>query len=120
RLTGEKKIVAEQDVIHEYGRKVTLRQDEVQMRDRITQRFQSSGLQVPLSDELFDALKLDRMLARKIVQLLMKENILIKINDEIVIHHDAIEKLVRDVKNLKTKNPKLDVGEFKELTDVKI
>ena len=73
-------------LIHEYGRKVTLKADEEQIRSQLAERFQSLGLQVPTPDELIDSLKLDRNTARKIVQLLLKENVLVKINDEIVVH----------------------------------
>ena len=117
-LVSEKKIAIAQDIVHEFGRKVTLKQDEEQMRDRIAERFQSLGLQVPPTDELISGLKLDLSTARKIVQLLLKENVLVKISDDIVIHRNALTKLIDEVKGLKAKNPKLGVGEFKELTGV--
>ncbi len=118
RLSADRKVSLAQEVIHEFGRKVTLKADEEQIRDQLTARFVSLGLQVPSPDELIDSLKLDRTTSRKIVQLLLKENILVKINDEIVIHRSALDRLIEDVKNLKSKNPKLGVGEFKELTGV--
>src|SRR5262249_12052123 len=117
-LAGDKKISLGQDVVYEYGRKVILKQDEEQMRDQIAERFQSLGLQVPLTDELIGGLKLDRTIAPTNVQILMKENVLVKINDDIIVHRSAIEKLIADVKTLKAKNPKLGVGEFKDLTGV--
>ncbi len=117
-LLAEKKLAVTQDVIHEYGRKITLRADEEQMRTRLTERFQSLGLQVPPPDELIDALKLDKTTARKLIQLLIKENVLVKITDEIVVHRATLDKLIADVKSLKLKNPKLGVGEFKDLTGV--
>jgi selenocysteine-specific elongation factor len=118
RLAADKKITIGQDLVSEYGRKVTLKEDEEQMRDRIVARFESLGLQVPSTNELISGLKLERGIASKILQFLIKQNILVRINDDIVVHRNAIEKLIGDVKNLKARNPKLGVGEFKDLTGV--
>ena len=118
RLIADKKLAVSQDAIHDYGRKVTLKADEEQMRNQITERFQSQGLAVPSPDELIDGLKLERTTARKIIQLLLKENVLVKISDEMVVHHITLKKLIEDVKNRKEKNPKLGVGDFKDLTGV--
>ncbi len=118
KLAADKKIVVAQDVIHEFGRKVTLNAGEERMREQLADRFRSLGLQVPAPDELIDSLKLNRMTARKIIQLMVKENALVKINEDMFIDRGAMDKLVTDVKALKSKNPKLGVGEFKDLTGV--
>src|SRR6185369_13471256 len=118
KLVTDKKIAIAQDVIHEFGRKVTLKADEERMRSQLTDRFRSLGLQAPTADEIIDTLKLDRTTARKIIQLLLKENALVKITDEMFVERAAIDKLIADVKALKSKNPKFGVGEFKNLTGV--
>jgi selenocysteine-specific elongation factor len=118
KLVTDKKIAIAQDVIHAFGRKVTLKADEERMRSQLTDRFRSLGLQAPTADEIIDALKLDRMTARKIIQLLLKENALVKITEEMFVERAAIDKLIADVKALKSKNPKFGVGEFKNLTGV--
>ena len=41
-----------------------------------------------------------------------------KITDDFILHRETIDKLVASVKELKTRNPKLGVGEFKDLTGV--
>jgi len=118
KLIADKRLAMTQEIISEFGRKITLKADEEQMRSRITDRFQSLGLQVPSPDEMIDGLKLDRNTARKIVQLLIKENVLVKVTDELVLHRETMEKLVQSVRNLKGKSPTLGVGEFKDLTGV--
>ena len=117
-LVTEKKIVFEQDLIRLFGRKVTLKADEEKMRNQLAERFRSLGLQVPSPDELITNLKLDRNSARKIIQLMVKENALVKISEDMLIHRAAVDKLIADVKALKSKNPKMGVGEFKDLTGV--
>jgi selenocysteine-specific elongation factor len=49
---------------------------------------------------------------------MMKENHLVKVNDEMFVDAAVIDKLVIDVRALKSKNPKLGVAEFKALTGV--
>jgi selenocysteine-specific elongation factor len=118
KLVTDKKIVLAGDVIHAFGRRVTLKADEEKMRDQLAVKFQSLGLQVPSPDELINGLKLDRNTARKLIQLMIKENALVKISEEMLVHRSAMDKLIADVKALKSKNPKLGVGEFKDLTGV--
>src|SRR5213593_2498807 len=118
KLFADKKIAVEQDLIRLFGRKVTLRADEEKIRDQLTERFRLLGLQVPSPDELITNLKLDRNTARKIIQLMVKENALVKISEDMLIHRAAVDKLIADVKALKSKNPKMGVGEFKDLTGV--
>jgi selenocysteine-specific elongation factor len=118
QLVAGKQVVVAQDTIQEFGRKVTLKGGEEQIRNQLIERFQTLGLRIPTPDELIDALKADRTTARKIVQLLIKENVLVKISDDFILHRETIDKLVASVKELKSKNPKLGVGEFKDLTGV--
>jgi len=118
KLVADKKIAVAQDVIHEFGRKVTLKADEEKIRGQIAERFRSLGLQVAPADEVIDALKVDRNTARKIIQLMLKDNVLVKINEELFVDRAAIEKLIVDIRALKSKNPRFGVGEFKNLTGV--
>ena len=117
-LVADKKIAVAQDVIHEFGRKVTLKADEQRMRAQLAERFRSLGLQIASADEIINGLKLDRNTARKIVQLMLKENELVKITEEMLVDRAAIDKLIAVVKALKSKNPKFGVSEFKNLTGV--
>jgi selenocysteine-specific elongation factor len=118
KLVADSKIVLAQDLIHAFGRRVTLKADEEKMRNQIADRFKSLGLQVPAPDDLITSLKLDRNTARKLIQLMLKENALVKIAEDMLIHRTAMDKLIADVKALKSKNPKIGVSEFKDLAGV--
>ena len=118
QLAADKKIAVAQDLIHEFGRRVTLKENEERMRSQLAERFRSLGLQVTPLDEIIDALKFDRNTARKLVHLMLKENTLIKITEEMLVDRAAIEKLIADVRALKSRHPKFGVGEFKNLTGV--
>jgi selenocysteine-specific elongation factor len=118
KLTEEKKISRSQDLIYEFGRKVTLRSDEERMRAMLLRGFEDLGLQVMPADQIIDSLKLDRPTARKIIQLMLKENVLVKINEEMIVGRAVLDKLVARVRALKSENPTLGVAEFKDLTGV--
>ncbi len=81
RLVAERKLTLAQEIVHEYGRTVTLKAGEEEMRNQLTARFLALGLQIPPPEELIDGLKLDQDTARKIIQLLLKEKVLVKITD---------------------------------------
>jgi selenocysteine-specific elongation factor len=118
KLVHEKKIAVAQDVVHKFGRSVTLKSDEEQIRKQLAERFRELGLQFASADEVIDALRLDRTVSRKIIQLMVKENVLVKIGEEMLVDRSALDKLIADVKALKSQNPKFGVGEFKNLTGV--
>ena len=118
QLVADKKIAGAQDVIHEFGRKVTLKTDEEAMRSQIIGRLRSAGLQAPGLEELIGGLKIDKNTARKLIQLMVKEDVLVKVTEEMFIDRIVIEKMISGIRSMKTKNPKLGVGEFKELTGV--
>ena len=59
---------------------------------------------------------MERQTARKIVQLLIKDNVLVKINEEMTVDRDALRKLIENVRALKAGSAKFGVKEFKELT----
>jgi selenocysteine-specific elongation factor len=117
-LAAGRRIAVAQDLIHEFGRRVTLKADEERMRAQLAERFKSLALQVPVLDEVIDGLKLDRQRARKIIQLMVNENEIVKISEEMFVERSAIEKLIVAIKALKGKTPKFGVGEFKNLTGV--
>jgi selenocysteine-specific elongation factor len=118
QMIAERKLGVSQDLVHDFGRKVTLQGEQEQMRADLQARFQVLGLQASSVDQVIDSLKLDRTTARKIVQLMLKENTLVKINEEMVVDRGVINKLVADVRALKSKTTKLGVSEFKDLTGI--
>jgi selenocysteine-specific elongation factor len=117
-LMSEKKLTAAQELIAEVGRKIILQADEAKMRDRIVLRFGSAGLQVPSPEELFSELKIDGTTARKIVQLLLKEGVLVKVSEDLLLHQETMNKLIDSVRQFKTQKSRLGVSEFKDLTGV--
>ncbi len=118
KLVLDRKIVVVQDLVHEFGRAITLKGDEQRMRDQLIEQFRHLGLRASSPDELIATLKLDSGLARKIIQFLIKENLLIKVSEDMIIDREAMEALIKEIRDRKAINPKLGVAEFKDLAGV--
>ena len=115
-LADTQQITLDQDVVHQYGRVVTLAGEEARMREQLETRFRALGLQAPSADEIIRDLQLDRTPARKILQLMVKEQAVVKISEGMLVDRSALQKLIDDVRALKPAQTRFGVREFKELT----
>ena len=116
RLVREQQLSVDQDLVYAYGRSVTLKDDEVRMRSRLEERFKALGLQTPSPDEVIEELGLERASARKILQLLIDQESVVKISKDMLVDRTALEKLIADLRRLKPEPGRFGVREFKELT----
>jgi selenocysteine-specific elongation factor len=117
-LVREKKIEVAGEQIHQPGRGVVMKEEEAESKRQIEHAFASAGLKVPALKEVLAGLKIDRTRAQKIVTLLLRDHVLIKVSDDLVFHHGALDSLRNTVAAFKAKSPKIDVAAFKELTGV--
>jgi selenocysteine-specific elongation factor len=115
-LVETQQITLDQDIVHEYGRVVTLGCEEARMRQQLEARFQALGLQAPSADEIIRDLQLDRTPARKILQLMVKDQTVVKIAEGMLVDRAALQKLIDEVRALKPAQTRFGVKEFKELT----
>lgn len=106
------------DLVRLPGRGVEMKDEEADSKLRIEQAFSTAGLKVPALHDVLAGLKLDRQRAQKIVTLLLRERVLLKISDDLVFHRSALEQLRKQITQQKTKSPRMDVAQFKELTGV--
>jgi selenocysteine-specific elongation factor len=114
----QKRLEVAADVVRIAGRGVVMKDEEAESKKKIETAFASAGLKVPALPEVIAGLKVDKSRAQKIVTLLLREKALIKISEDLVFHHSALEALRRQMSAQKLKSPKIDVAQFKELTGV--
>jgi selenocysteine-specific elongation factor len=117
-LVCEKKLEVSGEIVHAAGKGVVLRDEEAESKSQIEQAFAQAGLKVPLLKDVLASLPVDRIRAQKIVTLLLRDRVLVKLADDLVFHRDALEALRRQIAAQKTKTPKLNVGNFKDLFGV--
>jgi selenocysteine-specific elongation factor len=100
------------------GRGVELKDEEAKAKAQIEKAFAQAGLKVPLMKEVLAALPVDKARAQKLVTLLLRDRVLVKLADDLVFHHSALEGLRQLMAEQKTKSPKIDVAAFKDLLGV--
>ena len=115
-LIAAKQLGVQQDLVHVFDRSVTLSREEERIRALLAERYRSLALQAPPPDDVIAELGADRTTARKILQLLVKDGVLVKISDDLIIDRAALQKLIDDVRALKAGAGRLGVREFKDLT----
>ena len=114
-LARNKKVETRGELVSAAGKGVVLRDEEAESKQQIERVFASAGLKVPLLKEVLASLPVDKVRAQKIVTLLLRDRVLVKLSDDLVFHRDALEQLRRQLVAQKTRTPKLNVGNFKDL-----
>lgn len=117
-LVQEKKIEVAGELVRLPGRGVVMKDEESESKARIEEAFATTGLKVPALQEVLAGLKIDKARAQKIVTLLLREKALVKVSEELIFHRTALQQLRRQIADHKKKAPRIDVGQFKELTGV--
>lgn len=114
-LVTDKKLGVSGEQVHAVGRGVQMKDEETESKQQIERAFSSAGVQVPYLKDVLAPLKIDKARAQKIVTLLLRDRVLIKVNEDLVFHRDTLEKLKNAVRAHKAKSPNVDVGTFKDL-----
>ncbi len=90
---GAGAIVAEGDLVRLATHKLVLREDEERARSSIESAFERAGLAVPAWAEVLAKSGVELKRARSILQILIRDGKLVRINDDLVFHQSAIETL---------------------------
>ena len=118
RLTLERRLEIQGDVVKQAGRQIVLKEDEERAMQQIAAAFEGAGLAVPSVKEVLAKLPVEPQRARKILLILIKGKTLIKVTEELVFHHSAIEQLRRTLAGYKARSDRISVPAFKELTGI--
>jgi selenocysteine-specific elongation factor len=117
-LVKDKKLDVVGDGIRLPGRGVVMKDEEAEAKRIIESDFRRAGLQVPALKDVLDGLKVDKARAQKLVTLMLRDKVLVKVSDDLVFHHSALQDLRKRLSSEKLKSPKIDVAKFKDLTGV--
>jgi selenocysteine-specific elongation factor len=92
-LGRHKTIVVEGETVRLASHRVTLKTDESEATRKIENLFLDAGLAVPSTAAVLAQSGIEPNRAKSLLQILLKERKLLKINDELVFHTSAIEAL---------------------------
>ena len=107
------------DLVQRAGREIALSPEEAKAKSVIEAEFARAGLTVPSFAAVLEKLPVEARRAQKILQILLREKVLVKVAEDLVFHHAAVAQLRELVATYKRqKGPRLAVPAFKELTGV--
>lgn len=115
RLVAERLIAAERDILRLATHQIALTGEDERMKTDMESRFKTAGFQALTYEEVARDFKADANKLRKIFQLLLNAQRLVRVG-EFVFHRETINELISRIKNQKAKGAKLDVATFKDLT----
>jgi selenocysteine-specific elongation factor len=107
------------DLVQRAGREIALSAEEAKAKELIEKEFERAGLSVPSFAAVLEKLPVESKRAQKILQILLREKVLIKVTDELIFHRAAVTQL-RELlaKYRKERGNKLPIPVFKELTGI--
>ena len=118
-LLKSRAIVISGDLVQRAGREIALAPEETRAKELIEREFANAGLAVPSFAVVLAKLPVEARRAQKILQILLREKVLVKVADDLVFHQIALKNLRETlVKYRKERGPRLPIGTFKELTGV--
>lgn len=115
-LGAQGKVRVQGELVQLAGREIQLTAEEAAAKTEISRAFEKSDLAVPSVREVLQGLKIDRARAEKLLQILLKEKVLVKITDDLIFHQAALSKLRQMLAQRKAQSNRLNVGVFKEIT----
>jgi selenocysteine-specific elongation factor len=107
------------DLVKRAGREITLQPEETRAKAEIERAFESAGLAVPATKEVLARLAVEPRRARRLLQLLVREQALVKVTEDLIFHRSAIARLRGLLAAYKRdRGERLPIAAFKELTGV--
>jgi len=118
-LLKSRAIVISGDLVQRAGREIALSPEEARAKELIEEEFATAGLMVPSFAVVLAKLPVESRRAQKILQILLREKVLVKVADDLVFHQLAVKNLRETLaKYRKERGARLSIGAFKELTGV--
>jgi selenocysteine-specific elongation factor len=107
------------EAVKQAGRSIALSSEESKARALIERAFADAGLAVPALKDVLGGLPVEAGRAAKILQILLREQVLVRVTAELVFHRDALAALrARLAERKKTRGDRITVPEFKELAGI--
>jgi selenocysteine-specific elongation factor len=118
-LTDQKKLAVQGEFVKKAGAEITLAPEEIRAKDQIVQAFAKAGLTVPSVKEVLSQLGIETARAEKLLQILLRDKVLVRVSADLIFHQAALETLSRLLAGYKkAKGERIGVPAFKQLTGV--
>jgi len=118
-LVKSRAVMISGDLVQRAGREIALSAEEARAKETIELEFERAGLTVPSFAAVLEKLPVESKRAAKILQILLREKVLVKVADDLVFHSKALARAKELVARYKAeKGTRLPVPAFKELTGI--
>ena len=118
-LVAARALVVTGDLVGQAGREIALSAEESRAKELIEREFESARLTVPDFASVLAKLPVDAARAQKILQILLREKVLVKISSDLVFHRNTLQRLREMLaKYRKERGARLPITVFKELTGI--
>jgi selenocysteine-specific elongation factor len=118
RLTRDGKLVDAGEIVQQVGRGIVMNDAEAEAKRSIAAAFERAGLQAPPLKEVLENLAMDASRKQRLLQILLKERVLVRVSPELIFHASALDWLRELLIQHKANSIKINVGQFKELTAI--
>jgi len=115
-LVAQGKIEVQGETVRLAGRKIQLTAEEQAAKEQISEAFGRRGLEGPSASEVLAKLRIDRLRAEKLLQILLRENVLCKVTEDLIFHRSALRQLKELLARRKAQSNRINVTVFKEIT----
>jgi selenocysteine-specific elongation factor len=118
-LAQRKVLDVQGDVVKRAGTEISLQPEEERAKEQIEAAFAAAGLAVPSVKETLGKLAVDARRAEKLLQILLREQRLVRVTVELVFHREALAGLREKLRAHKqAKGPRISVPDFKEMAGI--
>ncbi len=114
-LTNSDRVIVERDIIRLNNFKVALTDSEEQLKSGIMALLDKNRFQPPLKEDLYAELKIDQKRISDILNLLIKNGKIIRINESFYITNNTYESIISLLKTFFSEKSELTVAEFRDL-----
>jgi selenocysteine-specific elongation factor len=118
-LASQNKLEVIGELVKKAGSQISMQPEEVRAKDQIEASFASAELTVPTVKEVLSRLPIEARRAEKLLQILLREKILVRVSPELVFHRKALEALKSLLAaHKKSKGDRVTIPVFKDLIGV--
>jgi len=116
RLINNKEIALTDEFLALSGHKPKLKSNQKSLKDRMMSFYKKGGITPPTVKELVEKLKTNEKELLSILNVLVREEALVKLNDEIYYEKSALKVLTEKAVSLMQEQGELAIKSFKDLT----
>jgi selenocysteine-specific elongation factor len=118
RMIKDQEIVTEENTVRLAAHKVSLAVDQADIRKKILNTYQKTGLTPPYFKELSKTLGVESPRAKEVLMLLVDEGLLVKAKEDLYFHAKVVKALQQRLVDFLVSNAEITTPQFKEMTGV--